>query len=191
MDLTAIVEEFASRIQSLLEAQSMERAKAEILGALGMGAPRKPGRPSKAALVALTVAPAVAVKASRRKLPPQYCPVPYCRNLAAPAFGMVCSKHRDVSKAKIKEYREARRAKKEGVKLATKAPPKRAKRVAKTTRASVATKTKTKKKAPMKRAAPAAKKAAKRRSSVTKKQTEKVGPIVKEAAPVAPAMTAA
>ncbi len=183
MDLTAIVEEFASRIQSLLEAQSMERAKAEILGALGMGAPRKPGRPPKAALVASTVAPAVAVNASRRKLPPQYCPVPYCRNLAAPAFGMVCSKHRDVSKAKIKEYREARRAKKEGVKLATKAPTKHAKRVAKkTTRASVATK----KKSPMKRAAPAAKKAAKRRSSVTKKQTEKIDPILKEATPVAP-----
>jgi hypothetical protein len=41
--------------------------------------------------------------------------VPGCKNRAAPIFGMVCSKHKDVSKAKIKEYREARRAKKDGV----------------------------------------------------------------------------
>ena len=35
--------------------------------------------------------------------------------MAAPVFGMVCSAHRDLPKAKIKEYREARRkAKREG-----------------------------------------------------------------------------
>ena len=33
---------------------------------------------------------------------------------AAPIFGMVCSTHKDVAKAKIKQYREARRAKKVG-----------------------------------------------------------------------------
>ena len=152
MDLKAVVEEFAGHIVSLLEAQATEKAKAEILGAFGMGAPRKPGRPPKTAVAVATVATSVAAK-TRKKMPPQYCPVPYCRNLAAPALGMVCSKHRDVPKAKIKQYREARRAKKGGAKLATKAPAKRAKRVGKKTTRSAPTKKPTK---------PAAKKTPKR-----------------------------
>ena len=59
-------------------------------------------------------APALSLptKKARRKGPLQLCPVPYCRNAAAPVFGMVCSKHRDVAKTKIRKYREARRAKK-------------------------------------------------------------------------------
>jgi len=48
----------------------------------------------------------------RRKGPIQLCPVPGCPNRAAPVFGMVCSKHKDLPKASIKKYREARRAKK-------------------------------------------------------------------------------
>jgi hypothetical protein len=46
---------------------------------------------------------------ARRKPPRQLCPAPGCKNPAAPVFGMVCAKHKDVPKAKIKEYREARR----------------------------------------------------------------------------------
>jgi hypothetical protein len=38
--------------------------------------------------------------------------VPGCKNAAAPVFGMVCAKHKDVAKSKIRKYREARRAKK-------------------------------------------------------------------------------
>jgi hypothetical protein len=38
--------------------------------------------------------------------------VPGCKNPAAPVFGMVCAKHKDVAKSKIKKFREARRAKK-------------------------------------------------------------------------------
>jgi hypothetical protein len=48
----------------------------------------------------------------RRKLPRQLCPVPGCKNPAAPVFGMVCSAHKDVPKRQIAKYREARRAKK-------------------------------------------------------------------------------
>ena len=48
----------------------------------------------------------------RRKGPKQLCPVPGCKNPAAPVFGMVCAKHKDIPKAQIKKYREARRAKK-------------------------------------------------------------------------------
>jgi hypothetical protein len=41
--------------------------------------------------------------------PKQLCPVPGCKNPAAPIFGMVCAQHKDVPRAKIKEYREQRR----------------------------------------------------------------------------------
>lgn len=46
---------------------------------------------------------------ARRKSPVQLCPVPRCRNAAAPVYSMVCGAHKDVPKAKIKQYREARR----------------------------------------------------------------------------------
>jgi hypothetical protein len=39
----------------------------------------------------------------------QLTPVPGCNNPAAPVFGMVCKDHKDVPKATIKKYREARR----------------------------------------------------------------------------------
>jgi hypothetical protein len=38
--------------------------------------------------------------------------VPGCTNRAAPVFGMVCAKHKDLPKTTIKKYREQRRAKK-------------------------------------------------------------------------------
>jgi len=49
-------------------------------------------------------------KTPRKKPPRQLCPVPGCSNTAAPVFGMVCAKHKDVPKAQIKKYRENRRA---------------------------------------------------------------------------------
>jgi hypothetical protein len=161
MNLKAVVEEFAERIQGLLEAQSMEKAKAEILGAFGFSAPRKPGRPPKAEAASATAATPVSMKA-RKKMPPQYCPVPYCRNVAAPIFGMVCAKHKDLPKAKVKQYREERRAKKDGVKVsAKKTHTKRVARVIKKTQraAPVAKKTTrpTAKKMPMRIAKRAAK----------------------------------
>jgi hypothetical protein len=54
--------------------------------------------------------------------PTQLCPVPGCKNPAAPVFGMVCAEHKDVAKAKIKKYREARRATKLGAKTSRSAP---------------------------------------------------------------------
>jgi hypothetical protein len=44
-------------------------------------------------------------------MPPQFCPVPGCKNKAAPIFGM-CSEHKAVTKSKIKNYREGRKAEK-------------------------------------------------------------------------------
>lgn len=59
--------------------------------------------------------PAGSAKPARRKLPVQFCPVPRCTGKAAPIFGMVCSKHKDVPKDKIKLFRDARRLKKTAV----------------------------------------------------------------------------
>jgi hypothetical protein len=52
---------------------------------------------------------AATVGKPRRKAPKQLCPVPRCKGLAAPIFGMVCTRHKDVPKTKIRKYREARR----------------------------------------------------------------------------------
>src|SRR5579862_6402342 len=123
MDIKTIVADFTHRLTELIEKDAVERARASVLSAFGIDAPRRPGSPRKDQ--AVTVAATTAPKKARKKLPPQFCPVPGCKNKAAPIFGMVCAKHKDVPKAKIQKYREARRAKKEGVKLVAKKAPKR------------------------------------------------------------------
>jgi hypothetical protein len=107
-EIRDIVETFTQQIADAIEAQILERARSAISAALGNGsAPRgRRGRPPKGlSAIGLGVRP-------RRKPPKQLCPVPGCKNPAAPVFGMVCAQHKDVPKAKIKQYREARRAKK-------------------------------------------------------------------------------
>src|SRR5438046_1977578 len=93
MDIRSLVEEFATRLGSLIETQVLERARTAVDGALG------------------TDNGVRAIKA-RRKGPKQLCPVPGCKNAAAPVFGMVCAEHKKLPKTQIKKYREQRRAKK-------------------------------------------------------------------------------
>jgi hypothetical protein len=114
-NIQSIVDDFANQLSAFIEAQVVARARATIAAALG--AKRSPGRPPKLAKLAALSAPTVVIsnvagKKPRKKAPPQLCPVPGCKNRAAPIFEMVCSKHKDLPKAKIKQYREARRAKK-------------------------------------------------------------------------------
>src|SRR5690242_3141781 len=106
-----IVQEFVSRLSSLIEQDAVVRARSVVLSAFGVGSPgagrRGPGRP-----------PGPGVKSAdgrrkRRKGPIQLCPVPGCTNRAAPVFGMVCSKHKDLPKSEIRKFREARRAKRD------------------------------------------------------------------------------
>jgi hypothetical protein len=68
---------------------------------------------------------AATVKKTRKKPPRQLCPVPGCKNTAAPVFGMVCADHKNVAKSKLKKYREARKAKKLGLTVASKSAPKK------------------------------------------------------------------
>lgn len=93
MDIQALVSDFAGQIQALIERQVIDRARIAVAAALGADGAHGSFK-------------------RRKKLPPQLCPVPGCKNKAAPVFGMVCADHKGIAKAKIKKYRERRRAKK-------------------------------------------------------------------------------
>jgi hypothetical protein len=117
MNLTELIGGFVAAV----ERATVDRVKELVLGALG----RSEGSRNGAALTPL-----------KRKLPKQLCPVPGCRNVAAPIFGMVCRDHKDVPKAKIKKYREERRANGAGAVVRRGRPP--GKRAAKATRKAAA-----------------------------------------------------
>jgi hypothetical protein len=121
-ELQSVIDAFAAQLTAIIDAQAMAQARSAVLAAFGNGAPapKRRGRPPKALQAAAVPPPA---KKARRKAPLQLCPVPGCKNPAAPIFGMVCAKHKDLPKAKIKKFREARKAKKLGLK-----PPSSAKR---------------------------------------------------------------
>jgi hypothetical protein len=106
--LQGLIEQFVRQVVTTVEAATTHRVQTAIVSALGNGAgsvfPRRRGRPPKNPLFA------AALLAPVRRRPKQLCPVPGCTNPAAPVFGMVCAQHKDLSKAKIKQYRAARRA---------------------------------------------------------------------------------
>ena len=97
-DLQEVVTQFVDKLSSMIEQEVVSRAREAALSALD-------GRPG-------AVLRGGVVIRKRRKGPIQLCPVPGCGNRAAPVFGMVCAKHKDLPKAAIKKYREQRRAKK-------------------------------------------------------------------------------
>jgi len=98
--ITAQIETFTRQIVATVEAAVTQRIQAALADALGVPQKRGPGRPPKQAVAR------VAPVAARKK---QLCPVPGCKNPAAPIFGMVCKDHKNVAKSKIKKYREERR----------------------------------------------------------------------------------
>jgi hypothetical protein len=189
-NVRSLIEDFANQLAALVEAQALDQARAAIEGALGI---RRPGRPPKAAPLALTAELGTLARKTRKKPPKQFCPVPGCKNAAAPVFGMVCVEHKDVAKAKIKQYREARKAKKLGIKppKAAKSKPAKAAK-ARTKRPAKAAKARTKKPA-RPRTQPAAKarprKVARRKPA--KRQPTKVEAPAPVATPKPPAAAAA
>lgn len=109
--IAAIVSQFVNQLSAALEEEALNRAREAVLTAVGGGARRGPGRPPGPRR-----GPGRPPGRPRKKPPIQYCPVPGCKNRAAPVFGMVCSDHRALPKAKIKKYRADRRAEKEKAK---------------------------------------------------------------------------
>ena len=111
-DIQEVVRQFVESLSSLIEEDAVSRARDAVLNAFGGRVPA--GSPSRrAGLAKVAIAIALAAARKRRKGPIQLCPVPGCSNRAAPVFGMVCSKHKDLPKAEIKKFREQRRAQKQ------------------------------------------------------------------------------
>jgi hypothetical protein len=109
IDIRTLVQNFVTSLVAAVEQTTTQRIQAALMSGVNGGVPRRgPGRPRKNPLFTPT-ALAVLSTAPAKKRAKQLCPVPGCKNAAAPVFGMVCAKHKDIPKAKIKEYREARR----------------------------------------------------------------------------------
>ena len=108
-NITVMVESFAFQITAAVEASMADRIQAALANAFGAPPKRGPGRPAMKAVAG--VAPVAARSAGKKTRPKQLCPVPGCKNVAAPVFGMVCKDHKNVAKSKIKKYREERKGK--------------------------------------------------------------------------------
>ena len=108
LNITTIVETFISQITAAVESAAAQRIQAAIAGAFGTPQKRGPGRPPTQAVA--PVAPVAGV-AGKKTRPKQFCPVPGCKNVAAPVFGMVCKDHKNVAKSKIAKYRAERMGK--------------------------------------------------------------------------------
>ena len=103
-NIRSLVEGFASQVVDAIEADNIRRIQDAVSVACAddVGAARR-GRPAPAVVFA---APAAAMSGRRR--PKQFCPVPGCTGVAAPVYSMVCTKHKDLPKAKISQYRAER-----------------------------------------------------------------------------------
>jgi hypothetical protein len=133
-ELQDVINTFTTRLSALIDSQAMARAQSAVLAAFGGGValPKRRGRPPKAVVAKASEAPVAKARVKpRKKAPLQLCPVPGCKNTAAPIFGMVCAKHKDLPKAKIKAFRAARKAKKLGLTPAKPAKRRTKKRVTK------------------------------------------------------------
>lgn len=112
-----IVSSFVDQLSVAMEQEAVTRAREAVLSAIGgrsvgvvsvRGSGR--GRGRVPAEVGVKRGPGRPPGRPRKKPPIQLCPVPGCSNRAAPVFGMVCSKHKDLPKAEIRKFREQRRA---------------------------------------------------------------------------------
>jgi hypothetical protein len=103
-DIRTIIDTFVSQLVAVVEADSALRMQQVVAAVFS-------GELSASPFVGSTRAPGGA-KAPGRRRPKRLCPVPGCTGVAAPVFGMVCAKHKDMPKAKIAEYRARRRASK-------------------------------------------------------------------------------
>jgi hypothetical protein len=109
--ISGIVSQFVDQLSAAIESDALNRAREAVLFAVGGSAKRGPGRPPGPRR-----GPGRPPGRPRKKPPIQYCPVPGCKNRAAPVFGMVCGDHKGLPKAQIKKYRAQRRAERDKAK---------------------------------------------------------------------------
>lgn len=97
MNISDLAENFVRQIVAATEAAVADRIQTALSSAFGAAPLRATGKPT------------AATSSASRARPKQLCPVPGCNNPAAPVFGMVCAKHKDVPRATINKYREQRK----------------------------------------------------------------------------------
>lgn len=107
-DIEILIGKFTNDLYQLLKAEVNQKLVARVVAEFG-GHATPPGGATRGRVALMN-------GKTRRKGPVQLCPVPRCSSRAAPVFGMVCSKHKDLPKAQIKKYREARRKRAEAAK---------------------------------------------------------------------------
>jgi hypothetical protein len=107
--LQQLITDFVSRLTTVIGPKAAARVRMMIDSELG-DPRRATGRPRKRRKGGSLPRPHVSEK--------QLCPVPACRYLAIPTFGMVCAEHKNLPKSLLKRYREARQqAKREAVRI--------------------------------------------------------------------------
>jgi hypothetical protein len=109
-----LLEDYTEKLVELIEQRTVSRLQDLAQSITGL----RPS-PARTSLPAANGSPAP--PKSRRRTSPRVCPVPGCKNPPAPFYGMVCREHKDVPKAQIQKYREARKS---GIALPEVAPAK-------------------------------------------------------------------
>jgi hypothetical protein len=107
--IQSLTHEFQNKMIALIDEAAAEKARNVVAGAfLADMKTYLPKNKSKY----LGEASHTKDKLMRRKGPIQLCPVPRCKERAAPVFGMLCAKHKSTPKKLVAKYRAARRARK-------------------------------------------------------------------------------
>ena len=113
IEIRELTEQFVAQVTRHVEERTRDRWVDELCR-LDPDEGRRPGIRGKHERSSFLAAPKGMTKSGRprRKPPIRFCPAPRCKNRAAPVYGMLCSTHKDLPKAKVRKYREARKAKK-------------------------------------------------------------------------------
>lgn len=107
------ITQLTSKFIADVHAYITEAANTALLDSFARIAPKQPERPTQQQKKPAPKKAASASPPTKKTRvdgrPAQMCPVPKCRNRAAPVFGMLCTQHKNTSKKLVAKYREARR----------------------------------------------------------------------------------
>jgi len=108
-NITAQIETFTQQLVATVEAAVAQRIQAGPCWCLWRSAEARAWPATKAGCGACGTCGGGEIGGKGRSHRSSFVPVPGCKNVAAPIFGMVCKDHKKVAKSKIKKYREERR----------------------------------------------------------------------------------
>jgi hypothetical protein len=104
-------ESWADAIYEMAIVDAYEMATAAVRSVVSSQEPARhgPGRPPKEMVIPFIPESWLKPYITRKPRAIVYCPVPGCKGVAAPVFGMACSLHKDVPRAEIALYFKQRR----------------------------------------------------------------------------------